>query len=265
MHLQVPLLYDAARFLVLTAFRIPLALACVLATASAASAQEDSLDSRLHTLAAAAERLQSDLPAFACHETFTSQQLQRGKVKRQVTGAGELRVQPGDDGKLDENLQLSELNGRPAQGFPRAPIFVEGGFQNALQLFSPSDQRCFSFHLAGNRLDFASRDDGPAEPCLRRTGVNGFALFDASGVLTHIENHVTGESAARRSIVPYAALDISPVELGGTTYLLSTHVIAEKALEKATLRWEATYSGCRLYQVTVKIGPASPAPEDSAK
>ena len=227
--------------------------------------RDEALQSRLRTLAAAAELLQSNLPAFACHETLISQQLQRGKVKRQVTGAGELRVQPGEDGKLDENFHTTELNGRPSSDFPRVPIFVEGGFQNALQLFLPSDQKCFNFRLTGNRMEFASRPDAPEEPCGRRTGITGFALFNASGTLTHIESHTEGNSAARRNIVPYAALDLSPVELGGAVYLLTTHVIAERPLDKITLRWEANYTACRLYQVTVKIGTPTPAQGDSGK
>jgi hypothetical protein len=244
-------------------FRIPLALALLTVTAAAQS--DITLRSRLRTLATAAELLESKLPAFACHETFTSQLLQGRKIKRQVTGAGELRVQPDSDGKLDEDFQTTELNGRPAQGFPRVPIFVEGGFQNAIQLFRPSDQRCFVFTSHGDRLHFQSRPDAPEDTCGRRTGVSGFALFDSSGTLTHIESHTEDAAAVRRHIVPYAALDLSEIQLGGNRFLLSTHVIAERYLGKTSLRWEATYSNCRLYQVTVKIGPAAAAAEDSPK
>lgn len=239
---------------------------CLLASACIAHAQpSDNLQSRLRTLAAAAELLDSKLPAFACHETFTSQLLQGRKVKRQVTGAGELRVQPDENGKLDEDFQTTEIDGHPSQGFPRVPLFVEGGFQNAIQLFRPADQRCFVFHSDGDRIEFQSRPDAPEDPCGRRTGVSGYALLDASGTLTHIETHTEGEAATRRHIVPYAALDLSQVQLGGNTFLLSTHVIAELYVGKTTRHWEATYSGCRLYQVTVKIGPATPAPDDTGK
>jgi hypothetical protein len=248
------------------ALRIPLALAWLVATAGAARAQpDDSLHARLRTLAAAAELLDSKLPTFACHETFTSQLLQGRKMKRQVTGAGELRVQPDENGKLDEDFQTTEINSRPAQGFPRVPMFVEGGFQNAIQLFRPSDQRCFLFNSDGDRIEFQSRPDAPEDSCGRRTGVSGFALFDSSGTLTHIESHTEEEAASRRRVVPYAALDLSPIQLGGTTFLLSTHVLAERYLGKTTLRWEASYTNCRLYQVTVKIGPATSVPEDSPK
>lgn len=250
----------------LLTLRIPLALACLIATAAGARAQPDnSLQSRLRTLATAAELLDSKLPAFACHETFTSELLQGRKVKRQVTGAGELRVQPDQDGKLDEDFQTTELNGHPAQGFPRVPIFVEGGFQNAIQLFRPADQRCFIFRADGDRIEFRSRPDAPEDSCGRRTGVTGFALFDGSGSLSHIESHTEDEAAARRHIVPFAALDLSQVQLGGDTFLLSTHVVAERYLGKVTLRWEASYSACRLYQVTSKIGPATAPPEGSPK
>jgi hypothetical protein len=231
----------------------------------AQSTQTGALRSRLQTLAAAAELLNDHLPAFACHEALTSEELRKGKIKRRVEAAGELRVQPAEDGKLDESFEATEVDGKPHTGFFRAPIFVSGGFKNALGLFMPADQKCFAYKISGNRLDFRSPPFAEGEVCSQRTGISGFALFDDAGNLLHIEHTVQEEHALERNVVPHAELDVSPIDLGGTTYLLSTHVIAERPHDKSVFRWEATYSNCRLYQVTVKIGPATTVPEDSPK
>lgn len=241
-------------------------LTAVTATAQRAqSIQTDGLHSRLQSLAAAAELLNDHLPAFACHETLTSEELRKGKIKRRVEAAGELRVQPAEDGKLTESFEATEVDGKPHAGGFRAPIFVSGGFKNALGLFMPADQKCFTYKLSGDRLDFRSPPFAEGEICSQRTGISGFALFDDSGHLLHVEHTVEQERALERNVVPHAELDVSPVELGGTTYLLSTHVIAERPRDKSIYRWEATYGNCRLYQVTVRIGPATAAPEDSPK
>ena len=223
------------------------------------------MQSRLQNLAQAAELLHDHLPAFACHETLTSEELRKGKLKRRVDAAGELRVQPAQDGKFDERFQASEVDGKPHVGSIHVPIFVSGGFKNALDLFMPEDQKCFTYKLSSSRLDFRSPLFAEGELCSQRTGITGFAQFDEDGNLDHIELRVEEARAVERNVVPFGALDLSRVDLGGTTYLLSTHVIAERPRDKSVFRWEATYSNCRLYQVTVKIGPAAPAPEDSAK
>jgi hypothetical protein len=234
-------------------------------TALGQKPDENTLHTRLLALARAAELLENRLPAFACHETFTSQELRGNKVKRQVQASGELRVRPEDDGKLDENFHTVEVNGKPSAGFPRVPIFVSGGFKNALGLFLPVDQRCFAYRLNGDRMEFESKPEATGEVCRERTGISGTALFDTSGNLLQIEHRVEEDRARDRNVVPHAVLDLSRVDLGGTTFLLSTHVIAERQAGKATYRWEANYTDCRLYEVTVKIGPATPAPDDSGK
>jgi hypothetical protein len=250
------------------AMRIRVALGCVVLAAVSAHAQgpgEETLRSRLRALAVAAELLEHRLPAFACHETFTSQELRGGKVKREMHAAGELRVQPDSDGKLDETFQATEVNGRPHVGFPRVPMFVSGGFKNALSLFHPADQRCFSYRLSGTGIEFESRPEATGEVCRQKTGITGFAGFDEAGNLVHIEHRVEEERAHERNVVPIAALDVSRIDLGGTTFMLSTHVVAEGQAGKSTYRWEASYTGCRLYQVTVKIGEAAPVPDDAGK
>ena len=241
--------------------RTLLLVACALLTACPAHAQDNALRARLRTLAAAAEALENKLPAFACRESLLSQEIRGKKIKRQMQAVGDLRVQADADGDLDERFTPTEVNGRAYKpGSLHPPIFVTGGFRHALGQFRPQDQPCFDFRLAGNRMDYTSRAD-PAEACDAKSGIHGFALFDDAGNLLHIEQHVDEDAARRRNIIPFAALDLSQVDLGGTTFLLSTHVIAEKHADDSTYRWEATYSACRLFEATVKIGDPTPIPD----
>ncbi len=241
--------------------RTLLLVACALLIACPAHAQDNALRARLRTLAATAEALENKLPAFACRESLLSQEIRGNKIKRQMQAVGDLRVQADADGDLDERFTPTEVNGhayKPGSFHP--PIFVTGGFRHALGQFRPQDQPCFDYRLAGNRMDYTSRAN-PGDDCDAKSGIHGFALFDDAGNLLHIEQHVDEDAARRRNIIPFAALDLSQVDLGGTTFLLSTHVIAEKHADNSTYRWEATYSACRLFEATVKIGDPTPIPD----
>ena len=46
----------------------------------------------------------------------------------------------------------------------------------------------------------------------------------------------------------------SRVEFDGKPFSLATHVVATIAKGKSTDRWEAEYSACHLFEVTVKVG-----------
>ena len=241
--------------------RTLLPVACALLAACPAHAQDNALRTRLRTLAAAAEALENKLPAFACRESLLSQEIHGKKIKRQMQANGDLRVQADANGDLDERFIPTEVNGRAYKpGSFHPPLFVTGGFRHALGQFRPQDQPCFDYRLTGNRMDYTSRAN-PGDDCDAKSGIHGFALFDDAGNLLHIEQHVDENAARNRNIIPFATLDLSQVDLGGTTFLLSTHVIAEKHADDSTYRWEATYSACRLFEATVKIGDPTPIPD----
>lgn len=238
-----------------------LLLALTLSLTTAPLAQSVPSDT-LHQLALAAEDLQHHLPAFACTESFVSQEIRDGKIHREVKGAGDLRVQLGSDDKLAEHFQVTEVNGHPSSKL-RVPMFVTGGFKGILGVFQPDMQPCFDFTTSANRIDFSSSAN-PTPACQQHSDVTGFALLDPAGNIRHLEHRMPFDVARRRNVVPVGAIDLTPTELGGATFPLATHVVADmsskRLADKSTYHWEATYSGCRLFAVTIKISPASDTP-----
>jgi hypothetical protein len=160
---------------------------------------------------------------------------------------------------------VTSMNGKLAkQGELRMPLFVRGGFQYALSMFRPEDQACFEYRLIGQRIDINSHETS-TEACREKTDFTATALMDENGLLTHFEFSAPVDVAEARHIIPTAALDFSTADLGGTTFLLSTHVVAQKPVGKSTYRFEANYTGCQLYKATVKIGDATVITDDGGK
>jgi len=221
------------------------------------------LAAQLQQLAIAADDLRHHLPNFACTESLVSQELRNGKVRTQVTASGDIRVQLDPNGKLAEHFQAAQVNGRPSTSTTlRIPMFVTGGFQNALDLFESANQACFDFTASANRIDFSSSPN-PTPACKDHSDTTGFVLFDAAGNPRHLEHHIPVDIARPRHAVPFGVLDLTPTGLGGGTIFLSTHVVAAdipsfQPDDKTTFHWEATYTNCHLFTATVKILPATP-------
>src|SRR6185437_5947482 len=231
----------------------------------AQQSQDPDLAVHLRQLGAAAAALEAKLPSFACHESLTSEEIRGGKVKRHVQAEGDLRIAARKDGKMDEQFTATAINGKPAkQGDLHMPLFVRGGFKHALSMFRPEDQSCFDYRLSGQRIDIKSRETA-SEACREKTDFTATALIDENGLLTHFEFNAPVDLAEARHLIPSAALDFSPADLGGTQFLLSTHVVAQKPVGKSTYRFEASYTGCHLYQATVKIGDATAITDDGEK
>jgi hypothetical protein len=232
-----------------------------------AQSQSPALQAELKQLAAAAQSLQHDLPSFACKETALSQTVKKNKVKAQARFAGDLRVQRGEDGRLDENLQVTEVNGKPYSGGAfNPPVMVEGGFDQSLDFFLPSRQTCFHYSLSPGRIDFTSPPGTfDRRECSETGAPQGFALFDGAGNVTHIERQVPAEFARQVHVVNFTAIDFVSTELGGRMYPLPAKMTAGVAREDdLTLHFEATYSGCHLFKVTSTILPdVTPVPESA--
>jgi hypothetical protein len=81
--------------------------------------------------------------------------------------------------------------------------------------------------------------------------------MDAAGDLTHMERTVPAEVTQELHLVPFAAIDFAPVELKGQVYRLPQHMLSEYPEGDSKGRFEATYSECKLFAVTVTIGPAT--------
>jgi hypothetical protein len=215
------------------------------------------LRAELKKLAGVAQMLRDDLPSFTCQETAKSQLLKKNKVKEQVQIAGEVRVERVEGRRLQEQLNIAQVNGKPfAGGSVKAPIMVQGGFGESLFFFLPEVQPCFEFTLRGGRLDFVSRPE-----MLERTGCDvagtrhGFALLDAEGNITHMEREVPPETASEFHLVDSNTIDFVSTELGGQTYPLSAKMTADVPADGEVKHFEAVYSGCHLYKATVTILP----------
>jgi hypothetical protein len=236
---------------------LPLAL-LITTVAPAQSGPSD----KLHQLAIAAEDLQHHLPAFACTESFVSQEVRNGKVRTPVKGSGDLRVQLGPDGKLAEHFQVTLVNGHPSTKL-HVPMFVSGGFQNALGVFQPEVQPCFDFTTSANRIDFTSFPN-PTPACKEHSDTTGFAILDTAGNILRLEHRIPVDIARARKAVPFGAIELTRTDLGGATFPLSTHVVADipgsRPDDKSTYHWEATYTNCHLFAVTIKISPAADTP-----
>ncbi|MDP9039218.1 MAG: hypothetical protein M3O02_08095 [Acidobacteriota bacterium] len=252
-----------ARCSLLTRNRLQLHLLLAGAALLAARAQaqapspprNSTLQQRLAQLATAASDLETRLPNFACRETLLSQERRGDKLKNEVRAAGDLRIERAAGGNLVEHLQGTERNGKPFSGPSlKLPIFLFGGFKNVLDYFLPQVQPCFVFNLSGDRVDFETAPHADPGACSRQLGTSGFALLDPAGDITHLERHVQDAAARARNAAPYVATDLEQVDLGGRSFYLARHVLADVSVGPSQLHWDATYSSCRLFHVSVTLG-----------
>jgi hypothetical protein len=219
----------------------------------------------LDRLGAAAQSLQRSLPSITCVESGVSETFKKKKVKKRVTFTATMRA-IRTPGGLDESFTLTKIH--PKQYFrlhDPFPLFSKGGFDSALAYFLPSQQPCYVYALSPGRIDFATIEDAAFHPPCHADGTRGFALFDAGGNVTHIERSVPEQSMHDFNLTPFVAIDFAPVELNGKTYRLSQHVVSELYEDDDTRRFEATYSGCRLFTATVTILPPTQVVPDGAQ
>ncbi len=235
--------------------------------AGAQDSQATALRVELEKLGAAAQSLQHDLPSFTCTETGLSQALKKGKVKAQVRFVATVQVKRSEERGLDEELEVSEVNGKPPRGSFDPPFMVGGGFAQSLGYFLPETQACFQFSLSEGRIDFVSPPGTFDRPeCKEKGAPDGFVLLDDAGNPTHLERRVPAEYAPQVHVVDFAAMDFAPTELDGKVYPLTAKMIADKPREDGvTLHFEATYTGCHLFKATSRILPGETVVPDSGE
>lgn len=238
---------------------VGMALLVACAAAAQGQATQDSqtaLQDELEKLGAAAQSLQRDLPSFECTETGLSQALKKGKVKEQVRFVATVRVKRAE-GRLDEELAVTEVNGKPPRDRFDPPFMVGGGFGEALFFFLPETQACFQYTLSAGRIDFVSPPGTFDRPQCRHTGApDGFALLDDAGNATHLERQVPHEFAEQMHVVDSTAIDFVTTELDGKMYPLTAKMVADEPKEDGvTLHFEARYTGCHLFKATSRILP----------
>jgi hypothetical protein len=245
---------------------LALFLACAAGSRGQQSGADDAtLQQELQKLGVVAEALDHSLPSLTCQENGLSERIVRGKVKQHVAFTASMRAERTPGGPLHETFIVTTLNGKPWEGKGvRFPYYTSGGFDSAMVYFRPRNQACYRFSLAHGRIDFQTAADVGSHPQCRNDQLHGFALLDADGNVTHIERTVSADATRDFRLVPFAAIDFAPVELNGEVFRLSSHLVTEYPEGDAKGRFEATYTGCKLFSVSVKIGPPTPAAPDGA-
>jgi hypothetical protein len=246
---------------------LALAFGCCLLLASNAAAQRDdsaALTAELAHLGAAAAELDHSLPSFTCQENVSSQLLRGKKTLREAHFIATLRAKRGPTGKLNETYTVTSLNGQPFSGSTfDEPLYVAGGFDSALRYFAPANQACYNYKLSRNRIAFSSSLASSAHAGCNDEGLDGFALLDADGNITHLERHVSRQAVVYLHEAAFATIDFTNVTLDGHTYRLSNHLLAQMPAGPFTGRFEASYTDCHLYKATVTFGPATEAQPDT--
>jgi hypothetical protein len=229
------------------------------------STSEDApLQRELQRLGVVAEALDHSLPSLSCQESALSERIERGKVKQHVAVTATMRAVRIPGGPLRESVTVTAINGKPSSGKdPRFPFYTAGGFDSAMVYFMPAHQACYSFSLAAGRIDFETAADVESHPQCRNDELHGFALLDADGNVTHMERTVPAPVSRDFHRVPFAAIDFAPVNLNGQVFRLSSHLVSEYPEGDSKGQFEATYSDCKLFSVSVTIGPATPVDPDS--
>jgi hypothetical protein len=233
--------------------------------AAAQESQSPALEAELKQLGTTAQSLQQDLPSFTCTERAVSQVIKKSKVKRQVQFVAEVRAERVE-GRLDEQLEVSQVNGKTPAGSFDPPFMVGGGFAQSLGFFLPATQGCFEYKLSPGRIDFRSPPGEFDRPeCKEKGAPSGFALLDQAGNPTHLERRVPPEYAPQVHVVDFAAMDFAATELDGKLYPLTAKVVAEVPKEDGvTLHFAATFTGCHLFKATSRILPdVTPVPESN--
>ena len=226
-----------------------------------AQENDPALKTELMKLGAAADELDKALPSFTCKETGASEVRQPHKKVKSISFVATLRARrTNESGAHNETFTLTELKGEPYSGAYTFPFYVSGGFDKGMRYFAPRLQGCYEYALLPGKIEFATRPDAGEHPPCRDEKVQGFALLDKDGNVTHLERRVPMDVSDAYRLAPFTAIDFGPVELNGETFRLAQHMVAEHGYEHTTTRFEVAYSECKLFQVTVTIGPATSVP-----
>jgi hypothetical protein len=236
-----------------------LALGCAALLPAAACAQQGptmNLPGELQRLGEAATTLEHMLPNFTCQEHAVSRALKGKKVIMTTQFVSTLRAQREADGTLKESFTVSEVNGKPfTSGTFHLPVFVSGGFDQAMRYFAPENQHCYRYALSVGRIDFATLPAAPGLPQCKEKDLQGYALLDAEGNVTYLERHVAPETAVAVHEANFAAVDFAAITLNERTYQLSRHLYAEMPMHNRPTTFTADYTDCKLFTATVTIRP----------
>jgi len=241
--------------------------------ASTASAQrmvyDDALQKKLDSAADQAQTLRTALPSFTCTETGTSEVLRTADrtVKKSVPFTGVIRARRVGEGQLVETNELTTVNGKQAGKHASVPYYVHDAFTRVLTYVDGPYQSCYVFTQSATdpaRVDFTNAQPFDVR-CANFPGTHGYFTTNAAGEMEHMERTlpVVEDDAWP---VPFAAVDMATVDLGGKPYRLAAHMISERQRGREILREDVKYTDCRLFTSTIKILPGiETVPEDAPK
>ena len=217
------------------------------------AAAQDSNGPRMKQIAAESAEYRRSLPNFSCEEEVKSS-ARVGMRKFAVTFRAVVRVVRSAEGKLSEVYSLQSYMGKPTVAGGRYPIptYVEGGFGRGVPLlFAEENQRCFVYKEGRDRVQFQSRPG--VAGCLEPPSTKGVAYLDAAGQLQRGETHREPNDAVKAGMTTLTKVDYGTVELGGKDYRLPVKMYAEIRAGSLVKTFEAKYSGCELYRVSVTV------------
>ena len=250
--------------------------ACVVV----ARAQQDDATA-LQTLGKVRANLEASiatLPNIDCEEHVRSVGLIDNKVKREVTLDSTMRAtrQPDAD-EFKEERTLRAVNGKPPkkQRNVSLPLSIAGGFGNS---FSPylalKYEQCHTYALlpSGNDKEMLMEVTGSLEnyrnPLCRQFTVETKARFwldaDSAQILRmETDSPHAGDAIGFKTLTTKTEYALVP--LGKSSYLLPVRVHAELTRgnsEDVAMQYDAEYSNCHRFEVTMKILPGvSEVPE----
>jgi hypothetical protein len=217
------------------------------------------LAGHLQKAADQAQVLATQLPSFSCTESGVSELLRDGRLKKQLPFTATIRALRSASGQINEVQTILTVNGKPVGKHPELPFNVHEAFTDVLSYVDARAQSCFVYKLRppsgdNTRIDFESTGNYvPA--CANLPGTTGFFLADTAGKVTHMERTVPADLSDEGDIVPFAAVDLAPVELGGKTYMLASHLVSEREDGKEMRRLDATFTDCKLFKAEITIRP----------
>ncbi|MDE1163489.1 MAG: hypothetical protein PW792_16315 [Acidobacteriaceae bacterium] len=221
-----------------------------LATAMASAARQE-------------QKLRTTLPSFTCKEQGVSQLLRNDEVRKEVPFTGVIRAVRQPDGQIEETHEFTTIKGRPVGKHPEVPYYVHDAFTRVLTYVSAAYQPCYHFTVSDKdprRINFVNRRPFNVM-CENYPGTEGFFTWDESGQINHLER-LLPEVNAEGWPVPFAAVDISTVQLGEKSYRLASHMESEKADGKDIEREDVNFTDCKLFKATIRILPDATEVQD---
>ena len=204
-------------------------------------------------IAAESAEYRRSLPNFSCEEEVKSS-VRAGMRKFAVKFGAVVRVVRSAEGKLSEEYVLQSYMGKPITAGEKYPIptYAEGGFGRGVPLiFAEENQRCFVYKEGRGRVEFQSR--AGVAGCFEPPSTKGVAYVDAAGQLLRGETHRESNDAVKAGMTTLTKVDYGTVELGGKDYRLPVKMYAEIRAGSLVKTFEAKYSGCELFKVSVTV------------